>query len=188
VVHNGFVAVNLDPIGIEEFATARAIQLWRSEENEFQPIHAAIDYSTPKHAIWALAQEQQERFLELIGFFPPVVQDVFIQYLIMGRNQAQISETLGIVQGSETWKALRLGTQAICAILAWGSDSSKMNGHAYAASYRWIQKWKTRTTSTRILRLKLPVNLGKFEVSGEDRDLAEFFSSEMQYRFYTPRC
>lgn len=130
-------------------------------------------------AIVNLLNEQPERFHQLIGYLPPLIQDIFLQYFILRRTQYQIAETLSITQsgteGRGVSQGLRLGMEAICAIIAWGPDPNKMNGHAAAASYRLLLAQKTKPASTRKLNVKVPANLGSFEISAKDHNLEEFF-------------
>lgn len=171
---------DFNPSIFETMSTVRSIELFRIDpEAALSGSGLSSAESDPSQdrslAIVSLAAEQPERFMELLSHLPALVQDVFLQYYVLRRTQAQIAETLGINQSPDVWQALALGSEAICAIIAWGPDPKKMNGHPAAASYRKILTWKTKPDNQKPLKVRTPKNLGDFSITADDSNLSEFF-------------
>jgi hypothetical protein len=139
---------------------------------------ASFEASSPPQgrtaATFNLAADQPERFMELVECLPPLIQDILIQYYILKRTQSQIAKTLSMKsQSTDISRRLKLGREAICAIIAWGKDPKKMNGHPAAASYRLLLARDGKRKKQ--LRVRVHRELGKFEVRAADSKIGEFF-------------
>ncbi len=134
-------------------------------------------------AIISLATEQPERFLELVGYLPHAIQDIFFQYYLLGRTQTQIGSLLGMSQ-TGVWQALRLGLEAICAIIALGGPpdlqflpgkASPLRVRAYNV-YQEMLAFQTRAGTRETLKVEEPERLGEFELRVDDETLELNFS------------
>lgn len=67
-------------------------------------------------AIANLALDAPERFLELVGELPAPIQDIFLQYYLLGRTQTQIGYLLGRSQ-TAVWQQRDIGLEAMCAFI-----------------------------------------------------------------------
>jgi len=178
--------------GCEIEAQRRAIDLFHADPmRALMGMELLCEATFPTHswatrgthtAVFELAETHRERFLQLVSHLPPLVQDVFLQYCILGRTQAQIAKTLDIRQSPDVWRAFRRGVDAISAILAWGPDPSKMNGHTAAASYRSLLKQEPERKTTSTKYVSEPRNLGNFHIKANDPNLSEFFVHNTQQR------
>lgn len=125
-----------------------------------------------RRAVARFAVEEPERFLELVGYLPHTIQDIVLQYFLLGREQTQIAEVVG---GSQTsvWQGLRLGIEAICAIIAFkqeGWQSIPKADEAYQAMITYRDKEEGELTLTE------PAILGQFDVPLTEKELEILFA------------
>jgi hypothetical protein len=135
-------------------------------------------------AIISLAVEQPERFLELVGYLPHAIQDIFFQYYLLGRTQTQIGSLLGMSQ-TGVWQALRLGIEAICAVILSGGEppdlrfvpsvNAPLHRKAYDA-YQAMLEFETKAEARGMLRIDSPRNLGEFILRVDDETLEVQFA------------
>jgi hypothetical protein len=111
----------------------------------------------------AMAEEQPERFLELVAYLPHVIQDIFYQYCLLGRTQEQIGRTLGMRQ-KQVWQALELGVDGIASVSATGALPES------------VLSFKTSSEQRGELRVTEPAVLGEFVVNISDEDVEVLFS------------
>lgn len=116
-----------------------------------------------------LAAEEPERFLELVGYLPHAIQDILIQYYLLGRTQTQIGKLLGLSQ-TAVWQAVRLGVRSICAVIGGGVTEEQRKAREEMLGYR------TRKESRELLKVEAPENLGEFRITTDDVNLMEFFA------------
>ncbi len=167
----------------------RAVEFWRADEESSlagsRLNSAEADPGADRsRAVISLAVDASERFLELVGYLPHAIQDIFYQYYLLGRTQTQIGSLLGMSQ-TGVWQALRLGIEAICAIIASGgeppdmrylpSDKAPRHKQAYDAYQRMLD-FQTKADNRAELRVDSPANLGEFELRVDDRTLEIQFS------------
>ena len=126
-------------------------------------------------AIASLASDSPERFLDLVGCLPHLIQDIFFQYYLLGRTQTQIGQLLGCSQ-TKVWQHLRLGTEAMCAIIEFGGPppilDQSLNQKAMKA-YRALEKLTDHADS---LTVREPSTLGQFDLSIDDSTFAMNFA------------
>lgn len=124
-----------------------------------------------------MSVQQPERFRELVEKMPEIIQDIFWQYCILQRTQAQIGKTLSMKQslgwgaGSEgISQLLKLGIEGMCAMIAWGGPPPERDWVAQMssqeqrlmASYWEVEKWRGRKLGR--LNISADRELGKFKV------------------------
>ena len=136
-------------------------------------------------AFFKLAVDDPTKFLELVGYLPHLIQDIFFQYYLLGRTQVQIAKVLGCSQ-TNIWQDLRLGREAIGAILEFGGppptaamDAVKANGRQFkmaCAAYRAMAAFKTKEHQREPLTIKEPKTLGEFQLSIDDETFDLNFS------------
>lgn len=169
----------------------RAVEMYRDDDERSlkgeRLASAETDPSADRtKAIAELAVEQPERFLELVGYLPHVIQDVFYQYYLLGRTGKQISRVLEMSPSSSgkfgVTQRLQLGIAAICAIIAFGRPPRDEDWRAAEGSRKWklLEAWRemerVEAKTEAELRVRAPKGLGEFEVRIEDEALAEFFA------------
>lgn len=134
-------------------------------------------------AMISLAKECSERFLELASFLPHAIQDIFYQVYFLGRTQTQVGRLLGMSQ-TGVWQALRLGQEAICAIIALGGPpdlqflpgkNSPLRVRAYN-TYQEMLAFQTKSENREGLKVEEPGTLGEFEIRVDDDTLEVHFS------------
>lgn len=137
-------------------------------------------HGTPEEkskAVVVLAMEQRERFLELVGYLPHAIQDIFIQFYLLERTQEQIGETLGMSQ-TAIWQALKLGMEAMCAVMLYGDDCLRLENipKQAADAYAAMLAWTTEVGQREELVLRTPKNVGEFEIRVDDETLELHFA------------
>ena len=167
---------------IDSLSEQRAVETFRDDPDAAlagsQLSSAETCSGGNESAVIVLAEEQPERFLELIGYLPHAIQDIFLQYYFLGRTQTQIAETLGMTQSPGVWQALRLGIEAICAVIAFGGPPGPGTpaNHPLAVAYQTMLDWQTKPEMRETKVIRTPRNLGEFEINAEDVNLMEFFA------------
>lgn len=104
---------------LEPLLDTRAIELYRvAPLKSLRGEHSvSAETEAPADRYRALAWlilDSRERFFEMISDLPNAVQDVMLQYYLLGRNQRQIGELFGKRQ-TWVWQILEAGTLAMCA-------------------------------------------------------------------------
>ena len=165
-------------------AESRAVELFK--ENPLmalqgnKTISAETDIEVDRSdAMFKLATDEPEHFLELVGYLPHLIQDIFYQYYLLGRTQTQISQLLGCSQ-TNIWQDLRLGKEAICAIIAFGGPPpTSINGLLRTSwktnefnkawdAYQAMLAFKTRKDQRKPITVEEPKTLGQFQLSIDD--------------------
>jgi hypothetical protein len=123
--------------------------------------------------IMALATEFPQRFLKLVGYLNPVMQDVFLQYYLLGRTYSQIGAVLfpekTSVAAQVAVKRQNLaGLKAVCWIIKRGGTSRLRKPERKAAMLDF-------KPSGGEVRLSAPKSFGQFAIN-PNGDLSELFS------------
>jgi hypothetical protein len=113
--------------------------------------------------VFELASGQPERFLELVGFLPHIIQDIFYQYFLLGRTQTQIGKLLDMSQ-KNVWQALEVGVDAIANVALRGELSQE------ALSFR------TDPETREELFVEESTKLGSFILSTSDETWEQNFA------------
>lgn len=132
-------------------------------------------------AILGIIESDREKFLYLISLLSPVIQDIFIQYYLLGRTYAQIGAVLfpRQTQGSQAFTVQtgnRIGLRALCAVIKFGGEPTKKQAKKFpelALAYTEMQKFQNAERGD--LEVAASSILGDFVVPLQ-ADLAEFFS------------
>lgn len=140
-------------------------------------VSAETDPSADRsQAIVELAVDDPLRFVELVSYLPHAIQDIFFQYYFLGRTQTQIGELVGASQ-TAVWQALRLGTEAICAVIVFGQppndrvpegEMTPLQRRAMEA-WRAVNKFATRAENRGELRKREPRTLGQFVLGIDEK-------------------
>ena len=127
----------------ESMSDHRAEELWRQDPdaalagNGLASVEGDASRDRSK-AIMALAVEQPERFVELVGRLPELLQDILLQRYLLGRTHAQIAGVLGMSPSSGgkmgVSQNLRLAVEGLCAVIAWGGGPPKDDWVAQCSS------------------------------------------------------
>ena len=125
----------------------------------------------------ALAEGQPERFLELVGYLPHVIQDIFYQYFLLGRTQDQIGATLDLRQ-KQVWQALELGVESIAVIALYGGEPPGDAPEDVLAVYGRMLAFKTDPSQRATLIFDEPTTLGDFILSTSDKDIEKQFAPQ----------
>lgn len=133
----------------------------------------AADHS---RAVMSLAVDSPEKFLELVGYLPHAIQDIFYQYYLLGRTQTQIGELLGMSQ-TAVWQTLRLGVNGLCAVIAFGGPPSEAHAGPLADEYQKMLAFVTKPENRRELEVRAPEQLGGFDLSVSDSWIDEQFAA-----------
>ena len=164
-------------------AESRAVELFKENPSMAlrgnKTISAETDIEVDRSdAMFKLATDEPERFLELVGYLPHLIQDIFYQYYLLGRTQTQIAQLLGCSQ-TNIWQDLRLGKEAICAIIAFGGPPPTSIHELRKASpgeqflkaitaYQAMLAFKTRKDQRKPITVEEPKTLGQFQLSIDD--------------------
>lgn len=168
---------------------ARAEQLFRQDEERAVSglvlSSAETDPSADRSlAITELALRDPARFIELVNYLPHAIQDMFYQYYFLGRTQEQIGKLIGCGQ-TRVWQSLKLGREAMCAVIYFGQPPSVslicgevMTPRELKLKAAWDSclAYHVREENKEELAIKTPRNLGEFVVSTVDDELNEFFA------------
>lgn len=137
-------------------------------------------------AIMRLAEEEPERFMELVSYLPHAIQDIFYQYYLLGRTQEQIGALVGIPDQANLSKVLITGVEGLCAIIAYGQPPQCQPGTEMERAYQRMLAFRTRPESRGELVVETPRKLGMFEISAGDVELVmETFAAS--WSVYGPR-
>ena len=123
----------------------------------------------------ALAEGQPERFLELVGYLPHVIQDIFYQYFLLGRTQDQIGATLDLRQ-KQVWQALELGVESIAVIALYGGEPPGDAPEEVLSVYGRMLAFKTDPSQRATLIFDEPTTLGDFILSTSDKEIEKQFA------------
>ena len=120
--------------------------------------------------IMVLATEGPERFVELASYLSPVIQDILLQYYLLGRTYAQIGAVLfpgktRLRQIEATKDGNRIGLKALAVVVKYGAVAHMADG-AEGRAWRAMLDWKTGAERCRGTRMKAPADLGDFVISG----------------------
>ena len=131
-------------------------------------------------AFFKLAVDEPAKFLELVGYLPHLIQDIFFQYYLLGRTQIQIAKLLGCSQTS-IWQDLRLGKEAIGAILSYGgppptSEPDVNCDNRTRLAYEAMLAFKTKPRQRVPITIKEPKDLGKFQLRIDEETFVLNFS------------
>ena len=164
-----------ESVAYQNLGFDRADEIFRQDE------HAALSGSTTLSAetmpmewnstvpLLNLATDSPDRFLHLISHLTPILEDIFIQYYLMGRTYAQIGALLFPSRGSNAAEIQvktghRIGVDALCVYLRTRGRISRL-GQRSAMRGQWARmlEWQ-RSTARRPLRIRLHDDLGEFVV------------------------
>lgn len=174
----------------EDSSDKRAAELWREDPEGVLAGQCLASVETDpsrdqSSAVVALAVEQPERFRELVGKLPELIQDIFFQHYLLGRTQTQIAEVLGMMQSSSglmgVSQNLKLGVMGLCAVIAWGGPPAKAEWEATGRekelleAYRRMERLRGRRGRALEVRSALT---GKFVIKTSDPLLEQIFAPE----------
>lgn len=133
-------------------------------------------------AIMNLAESDTERFVELVSFLSPVVQDVLFQYYLLGRTYAQIGAVLFPNKTTVAAQVLvktanKLGVRALGGVIKCGGAPSREQAAKYpeaAEAYDDMHAFSVRLPDVPTVNLKTPRSFGQFAVT-PNGDLSELF-------------
>jgi hypothetical protein len=125
----------------------------------------------------ALAEGQPERFLELVGYLPHVIQDIFYQYFLLGRTQEQIGYTLDLRQ-KQVWQALELGVDCVAVIALYDGPPPGDASEDVLATYGRMLSFRTDPGQRESLEFAEPTTLGEFILSTSDKDIEKSFAPQ----------
>lgn len=166
----------------DQDAALRGDRLISAETGAEGDYHATPEDRTK--AVVVLAQESPERFLELVGYLPHLIQDIFLQFFLLERTQKEIGETLGLW----TWAvcdALKLGMESICAIIAFGGVDKvpenldpvgRPDWDQLVEAYKKMLAFETKPEQRTEKKLVTPVGVGEFEIRVDDETLELHFA------------
>jgi hypothetical protein len=177
----------LDPLYTRELADRRAVELFHdSPDGAFS---GSIPYSAETNskadqslAIVSLACQDQDRFIELVGFLSPAIQDIFFQYYLLGRTYEQIGTLLFPQKTRAAAQAIvkrgnYFGLRALCAVIRFGGHPNEKQTKRYpllAAAYDAMLTFQARIEVAGA-SAKTPTDLGDFEIAPNGH-LAQFFA------------
>lgn len=117
-----------------------------------------------------LATTHPDRFLKLVDNLTPILQDVFIQYYLMGRTYAQIGSLLFPSRGANAAEIQvktghRIGIDALCVYLKTRGRISRL-GRRSMMRGQWARmlQWQRESRSTTPLRVRAHRDLGEFVI------------------------
>jgi hypothetical protein len=140
--------------------------------------------------ILSLAHEDTDRFIDLVGHLSPMIQDIFLQYYLLGRTYEQIGALLFPHSGrwwqqEQVKKGNEIGLNALCAVIAYdGPPPVNARKRHLVAAYQEMLRFDRFTKRIRVRReagertqaytFKIPKSLGLFAVT-PNGDLGELF-------------
>lgn len=125
-----------------------------------------------------LSAYDTDRFVELVSFLAPLVQDILFQHYLLGRTYAQI----GLVLFPEHLRATqtveighRLGVRALCAVIKCRGKLEKLPKRGpLAEAWNRMLDWQPRING-RMVKLRAAHDLGDFVISPNGQ-LGELFA------------
>lgn len=161
----------------------RSIAIFRDEEASGGAVSFETDPASDRSlAIMNLAESDTERFVELVSFLSPVVQDVLFQYYLLGRTYAQIGAVLFPNKTTVAAQVLvktanKLGVRALGGVIKCGGAPSREQAAKYpeaAEAYNDMHAFSVRLPDVPTVNLKTPGSFGQFAVT-PNGDLSELF-------------
>jgi hypothetical protein len=134
--------------------------------------------------VFELASGQPERFLELVGFLPHIIQDIFYQYFLLGRTQTQIGRLLDMSQ-KNVWQALEVGVGGVAALIHFNGpptiQMSSFKETARAGRVAWdawqtVLEFRTSAEQRKELIVEESTKLGSFILSTSDETWEQNFA------------
>lgn len=123
--------------------------------------------------------DEPDRFLSLVAHLTPVVEDILIQYYLLGRTYSQIGSLLFPLKAERVrcWtvhKGTRIGLAALASLLASGGTLPIAAAHSapWTEMLGWVPLDSDRR---RTIRLRAPRDLGDFVIVPNGQ-LAELFA------------
>jgi hypothetical protein len=182
-IHSG----NLDQECAKLLADKRAVELFHDSPNH--SFTGSVPYSAETNFLFDqsltivnLATQTPRRFINLVSYLSPAIQDIFFQYYLLGRTYKQIGTLLFPNKTVAASQAIvkrgnYFGLRALCAVIKFKGKPSEAQAQRHprlAEAYEAMLTFQARI-EVAWSSVKTPTDLGDFEIAPNGH-LAEFFA------------
>jgi hypothetical protein len=181
-------------ISDEDFVARDTICKMTQDEQTGATRLLSVETTSSRYSIASVALEHSEAFLGLVGKLPPLIQDVLIQYYLLGKTYNQICAI--VLPERSTFlihKAHHLGVRALGAIVEFGGKPTRKQAKQRPELSRYYDEmieFSEKYGSHESVRIEMKKALASFEIVPNGQ-LKELFAPEwsvLESRGAEPLC